>query len=99
MTIRTKQIIIAVLSAAFLVSLIFVQWMEVARKQEEAGIGARHVVDSGQLEVVRRVPSEVVARHHRPLEREHARGERRRLRRMPPGRKGRRRRLRPLRRA
>jgi hypothetical protein len=43
MTIRTKQIIIALLSAAFVVSLIFVQWMEVLRKQEEAGIGVRHV--------------------------------------------------------
>jgi hypothetical protein len=43
MSIRTKQIIIALLSAAFIVSLIFVQWMEVLRKREEAGIGVRHV--------------------------------------------------------
>ena len=43
MSIRTKHILIAVLSATFIVSLIFVQWMEVARKQEEAGIGVRHV--------------------------------------------------------
>ena len=43
MTIRTKQIIIGLLSAAFIVSLIFVQWMEVIRRQEEAGIGVRHV--------------------------------------------------------
>jgi len=43
MTIRTKQIIIALLSAAFIVSLIFVQWMEIIRKQQEAGIGARNV--------------------------------------------------------
>jgi hydroxylamine dehydrogenase len=43
MSIRTKQVIIALLSAAFIVSLIFVQWMEVARKREEAGIGVRHV--------------------------------------------------------
>jgi hydroxylamine dehydrogenase len=43
MTIRTKQVIIALLSAAFVVSLLFVQWMEVARKREEAGIGVRHV--------------------------------------------------------
>ena len=42
MSIRTKQTIIALLSAAFIVSLIFVQWMEVARKQEEAGIGTHH---------------------------------------------------------
>lgn len=43
MTIRTKQIIVALLSAAFLASLLFVQWMEVLRKREESGIGARHV--------------------------------------------------------
>jgi hydroxylamine dehydrogenase len=43
MTIRTKQIIIGLLSAAFIVSLIFVQWMELIRKQEEAGIGVHHV--------------------------------------------------------
>jgi hydroxylamine dehydrogenase len=38
MTLRTKQIIIASLGVAFLASLLFVQWMEVARKQEEAGL-------------------------------------------------------------
>ncbi len=43
MSIRTKHIIIALLSAAFIVSLIFVQWMEIVRKQQEAGIGVRHV--------------------------------------------------------
>src|SRR5262245_48611604 len=43
MPIRTKQIIIALLSAAFIVSLIFVQWMEIVRKQQEAGIAVRHV--------------------------------------------------------
>lgn len=43
MTIRTKQTIIALLSVAFIVSLIFVQWMEVARKRQEAGVGVRHV--------------------------------------------------------
>jgi hydroxylamine dehydrogenase len=43
MSIRTKHIIIALLSAAFIVSLIFVQWMEVVRKREEAGVGTRHV--------------------------------------------------------
>jgi hydroxylamine dehydrogenase len=43
MSIRTKHIIIALLSAAFIVSLIFVQWMELIRKREEAGIGVRHV--------------------------------------------------------
>lgn len=43
MTIRTKQVIISLLSAAFIVSLIFVQWMEIVRKQQEAGVGVRHV--------------------------------------------------------
>jgi hypothetical protein len=42
-TLKTKQIIIAVLGGAFLISLIFVQWMEVARKREEAGLGAHRV--------------------------------------------------------
>jgi hypothetical protein len=44
MSIRTKQAIIIVLSLAFIVSLIFVQWMEVARKAEEAGLTAPHIV-------------------------------------------------------
>jgi len=38
MSLRVKQIIIAVLGVAFLVSLIFVQWLEVVRRQTEAGI-------------------------------------------------------------
>jgi len=38
MTLGTKRIVIAGLSVAFLLSLLFVQWMEVARKREEAGI-------------------------------------------------------------
>jgi len=37
MTLRTKQWIIGFLGAVFLVSLLFVQWMEVARRREEAG--------------------------------------------------------------
>jgi len=44
MSIRTKQVIIIVLSLAFIVSLIFVQWMEVARKAEEAGLTDPHIV-------------------------------------------------------
>lgn len=43
MSLRTKQVVIALLSATFLVSLIFVQWMEVARKQEESGVSVRKV--------------------------------------------------------
>ena len=37
MTLKTKQLVIAALASAFLISLIFVQWMEVNRKEEEAG--------------------------------------------------------------
>ena len=44
MSLTAKQFIIALLGAAFLVSLIFVQWMEVTRKQEEAGLADAHIV-------------------------------------------------------
>jgi hypothetical protein len=37
MSLKAKQIIIALLGITFLVSLVFVQWMEVIRKQEESG--------------------------------------------------------------
>jgi hypothetical protein len=37
-TLRTKQIVISVLASVFLLSLVFVQFMEVARKREEAGL-------------------------------------------------------------
>ena len=43
MTLRTKHLIIACLSALFLVSLVFVQWMEVARKNAEAGLAPHHI--------------------------------------------------------
>ena len=43
MTLNTKRIIIAVLGAAFLASLLFVQWMEVLRKREEAGLAPLHI--------------------------------------------------------
>ncbi len=43
MSLRMKQLIIALLSGLFLVSLVFVQWMEVTRKQEEAGLTVRRV--------------------------------------------------------
>ena len=43
MGLKTKQIIIGLLGLLFLASLIFVQWMEVARKQEEAGITPHHI--------------------------------------------------------
>ncbi len=43
MSLRTKQFIIAALGILFLVSLIFVQVMEVIRKGEEAGVIAAHI--------------------------------------------------------
>ena len=43
MTNNAKQAVIALLGGAFLLSLLFVQWMEVARKREEAGLAAPHV--------------------------------------------------------
>jgi len=38
MSLRTKQIIIALLGATFLASLLFVQWMEIVRRKQEAGL-------------------------------------------------------------
>jgi hypothetical protein len=38
MSLKTKQFIIAALGGLFLLSLIFVQWMEVARKRRESGL-------------------------------------------------------------
>lgn len=43
MTLKTKQGIIAVLAVAFLVSLIFVQWMEAIRRESEVGRASGHV--------------------------------------------------------
>ncbi len=43
MTLRTKQIIIALMSGAFIISLLFVQWLEVARRREAAGLSAPRV--------------------------------------------------------
>jgi len=43
MTLETKRIIIAALGGLFLLSLVLVQWMETARKAEEAGLRAPHV--------------------------------------------------------
>jgi hypothetical protein len=43
MSLTAKQFIIALLGLAFLGSLIFVQWMEVTRKQEEAGLADAHI--------------------------------------------------------
>lgn len=43
MSLKTKQLIIALLGLLFLVSLVFVQWMEVTRKRQEAGLAMHHV--------------------------------------------------------
>jgi len=43
MSLRTKQWIIGALGAAFLVSLIIVQWLEVERRRQEVGLAPRHV--------------------------------------------------------
>ncbi|MFN0051450.1 MAG: multiheme c-type cytochrome [Planctomycetales bacterium] len=43
MTLKTKQVIIAILGMTFLASLIFVQWMEVLRKQAEVGKAGAHL--------------------------------------------------------
>ena len=44
MTLNTKRIVIGALSATFLASLLFVQFMEVARKRQEAGLAPPHIV-------------------------------------------------------
>ncbi len=44
MTLRSKQLIIFVLGVIFLLSLVFVQFMEVTRQRREAGLAAPHIV-------------------------------------------------------
>jgi hypothetical protein len=43
MQLRTKRSIIGLLGLLFVVSLVFVQWMEVTRKYEEVGLAGAHV--------------------------------------------------------
>ncbi len=43
MTLETKRYVIGALGFLFLLSLVFVQWMETARKAEEAGLRKAHV--------------------------------------------------------
>ncbi len=43
MTLNQKRMVIAVLALLFLLSLVIVQWMEVARRHEELGLVAPHV--------------------------------------------------------
>ena len=62
MTLETKRIVIATLGGLFLLSLVLVQWMETARKAEEAGLRAPHVsVPANSKECVdchaRRIPA------------------------------------------
>jgi hypothetical protein len=53
MSLTLKRFIIGALGALFLLSLIFVQWQEVARKQEEAGLrGPRIVVPATSKDCV-----------------------------------------------
>ena len=43
MNLKAKQLLIAALGFCFLGSLLFVQWMEVSRRREEAGLTPHHV--------------------------------------------------------
>ncbi len=43
MSVKTKQLIVGLLGLMFLLSLIFVQAMEVTRRRQELGVGPRHV--------------------------------------------------------
>ena len=43
MNLKAKQILIALLGLGFLASLLFVQWKEVVRKEQEAGLVAHHI--------------------------------------------------------
>lgn len=43
MTLKSKQVLIGTLGGIFLLSLVFVQWMEVSRKAEEAGRAPKHI--------------------------------------------------------
>ena len=45
MSLKAKRILIAVLGFVFLASLLLVQWMEIVRKQEEAGLVRAHPSD------------------------------------------------------
>jgi len=44
MTLKAKRIVIALLSGVFLASLLLVQWMEIIRKKQEAGLIPPHIV-------------------------------------------------------
>lgn len=43
MSLNFKRLVIAILGVTFLVSLVFVQWMETTRRAEEAGLTAHHI--------------------------------------------------------
>ena len=44
MSLKTKRIIIALLAACFVLSLLFVQWMEILRKKQEAGLAPQPIL-------------------------------------------------------
>jgi len=50
MSLKAKQIVIALLGLIFLASLVFVQWMEVVRKQEEAGLIEPHITVAPEVQ-------------------------------------------------
>ena len=49
MGLKTKQLIVGLLGLIFLSSLIFVQWMEVTRKRQEAGLS--HIFSCSRTEL------------------------------------------------
>jgi hypothetical protein len=58
MSIRSKQTVIALLSALFLLSLVFVQAMEVARKREEVGLSKPRIAVPARSESCAKCHSE-----------------------------------------
>jgi hypothetical protein len=83
MTLERKRIVVAALSAAFLISLLFVQWMEVARKRREAAWPVR-TSPCRRPAGLRRLPHAVDARPRRAVEGSDARQQGRGLLRVPP---------------
>ena len=48
MSLKAKRVVIALLSGVFLASLLLVQWMEIIRKKEEAGLIPPHIVSPAE---------------------------------------------------
>ncbi|HYW80137.1 MAG TPA: multiheme c-type cytochrome [Thermoguttaceae bacterium] len=53
MTLKAKRIVIALLGVTFLASLLLVQWMEVVRKQQEAGLRPPHIAVDARSQACR----------------------------------------------